>query len=106
MKRAISWIIVILVVFAAAWSTAGFQSARAADAEKKAGTAKFEVYKDRGGEYRWRLRTQNKNVIASSGQGYASKQACLDGIESVKKNAADAAVEQVEEKEGDKGKSE
>lgn len=71
----------------------------AADDEKKS-TATFEVYKDKGGDFRWRLRSQNTNVIASSGQGYSSKQSCLDGIESVKKQAADAPVKEVTEEDG------
>ena len=70
-------------------------AARAAD-EKPAGKAgTFEVYKDRGGEFRWRLRAVNKQVIATSGQGYKEKRDCMNGIESVKKNAADAKVEEV-----------
>ena len=76
------------------------RSAHAAEADKadKKSAATFEVYKDKGGEYRWRLRTTNTPVIATSGQGYSSKRACEDGIESVKKNAPDATVE---EKAGD-----
>lgn len=72
-------------------------SALAAD-EKPAAQAKsaatFEVYKDKSNEFRWRLRTTNKQVIATSGDGYKSKQDCLSGIESVKKNAPDAKVEE------------
>lgn len=67
-------------------------TASAAD-EKKAG-ATFEVYKDKGGEFRWRLRTTNSQIIATSGDGYKDKRSCLAGIESVKKNAADAKVDE------------
>jgi uncharacterized protein YegP (UPF0339 family) len=73
----------------------------AADDEKKS-TSTFEVYKDKGGDFRWRLRAKNTNVIASSGQGYSSKQSCLDGIESVKKQAADAPVKEVSADEAEK----
>ena len=66
--------------------------ARAADEKKPRAT--FEVYKDRAGEYRWRLRSMNKQVIASSGEGYKEKRACIAAIESVKKAAADAPVEE------------
>jgi uncharacterized protein YegP (UPF0339 family) len=55
--------------------------------------ATFEVYKDRAGEYRWRLRHQNGNVIADSGEGYVTKSGAINGIESVKENAPDAPVE-------------
>jgi uncharacterized protein YegP (UPF0339 family) len=54
--------------------------------------SKFEVYKDKSGQYRWRLVASNGRTIAESGEGYSSKEACLDGIESVKKNAPEAQV--------------
>ncbi len=53
---------------------------------------KFEVYTDKGGEYRFRLKARNGEIIATS-EGYKQKSSCLNGIESVKKNAPDAAVE-------------
>ncbi len=53
--------------------------------------AKFEIYKDKTGEFRFRLKAANGEVIAS-GEGYKTKKSCLDGVESVKKNAAKAEV--------------
>jgi uncharacterized protein len=53
---------------------------------------KFEVYKDKGGQWRWRLLASNGKSIAESGEGYVEKQACLDGIESVKKHAPTASI--------------
>lgn len=47
---------------------------------------KFELYTDKGGQYRFRLRARNGQVILSS-EGYSSKSGCKNGIESVKKNA-------------------
>ncbi len=58
-------------------------------------TATFEIFEDSAGEYRWRLRHQNGNIIADSGEGYASKQKAKQGIESVKDNAADADIVEV-----------
>ncbi len=52
---------------------------------------KFEVYEDKGGEFRFRLKATNGQVIAVS-EGYTAKAGCLNGIESVKKNAADADI--------------
>ena len=52
---------------------------------------KFELYQDNAGEYRFRLKATNGQVIAVS-EGYTSKAGCENGIESVKKNAADAEV--------------
>lgn len=62
--------------------------------QKMAG--KFEVYQDKGDKYRFRLKAGNGQVIAT-GQGYASKESCLNGIESIKKNAPDAPIVEVEE---------
>lgn len=56
---------------------------------------KFELYEDKSGDYRFRLKAGNGEVIAT-GQGYASKAGALNGIESVRRNAADAEVIEVE----------
>ena len=52
---------------------------------------KFEVYVDKAGEFRFRLKATNGQIIAT-GEGYKAKASCLNGIESVKKNAPDAAI--------------
>jgi uncharacterized protein YegP (UPF0339 family) len=54
--------------------------------------ATFEIYEDRGGNWRWRLVHDNGNIIADSGEGYASRQKCKQGLESVRTNAPDAEV--------------
>jgi len=58
----------------------------------------FEWYVDKVGKYRFRLKAANGEMIAVS-EGYASKQACLDGIESVKKNASIAKIVEAKEKD-------
>ena len=58
--------------------------------------AKFELFADKAGQWRWRLRHTNGNIIADSGEGYASRQKCKQGIESVKQNAPDAEIVDVE----------
>ena len=50
---------------------------------------KFEVYTDNSGEFRFRLKARNGEVIAVS-EGYKAKASCLNGVESVKKNAPEA----------------
>lgn len=52
---------------------------------------KFEIYQDAKGDYRFRLKAGNGQVIAT-GQGYKSKTACMNGVESVQKNAPDAKI--------------
>lgn len=54
---------------------------------------KFEVYKDKKHEWRWRLRANNRKIIADSGESYVNKKDCLDGIELVKGSAAAEVVE-------------
>jgi uncharacterized protein YegP (UPF0339 family) len=58
------------------------------------GRAAFEVYEDDGGEWRWRLRARNGNIVADSGQGYGGRSDAHDAIESVKRNAPNADQEQ------------
>ncbi len=52
---------------------------------------KFEVYMDKAGGYRFRLKAKNGQIIAVS-EGYKAKTSCLNGVESVKKNAPDAPI--------------
>ena len=52
---------------------------------------KYEVYTDKAGEFRFRLKATNGEIIAVS-EGYKAKPSCLNGIESVKKNAPDAEI--------------
>jgi uncharacterized protein YegP (UPF0339 family) len=54
--------------------------------------AKFEVYKDASGQFRFRLRAANNEIIAVS-EAYTTKAACMNGIESVKENAPVAEIE-------------
>lgn len=58
--------------------------------------ATFEIYEDKADQWRWRLVHSNGNIIADSGEGYASRQKCEQGLESVKKNAQGADVERVD----------
>ncbi len=47
---------------------------------------KFEVYLDKKKQYRFRLKATNGEIILSS-EGYTQKSSCMNGIESVRKNA-------------------
>lgn len=51
----------------------------------------FELYTDKSGEYRFRLKSGNGEVLAIS-EGYSSRSSALNGIDSVRRNAADAEV--------------
>ena len=52
---------------------------------------KFEIYQDKAGEYRFRLKARNGQIIGTS-EGYATKGSCENGVESVKKNAEGAEI--------------
>lgn len=52
---------------------------------------KFEIYNDKKGEFRFRLKATNGQIIAVS-EGYTTLANCENGVESVKKNAPDAEV--------------
>ncbi len=54
---------------------------------------KFEVFVDKKGEFRFRLKAKNGEIIAAS-EGYTAKASCMNGIESVKKNADSETVEE------------
>ena len=58
---------------------------------------KFEVYTDKAGEFRFRLKARNGEIIAVS-EGYKAKASCMNGIESVRKNAPEAPVVEEEAK--------
>jgi uncharacterized protein YegP (UPF0339 family) len=53
---------------------------------------KFELYTDAAGKFRFRLKAGNGQIIAV-GEAYESKASALNGIESIKKNAPDAPVD-------------
>jgi len=65
--------------------------------EKGKRTLTFEVYKDKGDEFRWRLKSGNGQNIGTSGQGYAGKADCLHAIDVIKEGAAKATVKEVTE---------
>jgi len=52
---------------------------------------KFEIYRDKSGEFRFRLKASNGQVVAT-GQGYDSKAGVLKGVEAVKRAAEGAAL--------------
>ena len=54
---------------------------------------KFEMYEDKGGTFRFRLKARNGQIIATS-ENYTTRASCENGIESVRKNAPEAEVEE------------
>ena len=56
---------------------------------------KFEMYIDKAGEYRFRLKAKNGEIIAT-GESYKAKAGCLNGIDSIKRNAPESPVVKLE----------
>lgn len=54
--------------------------------------AKFELYKDTAGEYRWRFVSSNGRIIAVASEGYKAKNDCVNGMEIVKRDGPAASV--------------
>ncbi|MGB3414763.1 MAG: DUF1508 domain-containing protein [Microbacteriaceae bacterium] len=54
---------------------------------------KWELYTDKGGEYRFRLKAGNGEIIALSSEGYSSKSGAMNGIDSIRRNADSEIVE-------------
>ena len=59
------------------------------------GRAAFELYVDRAGEHRWRLRHRNGNILLDSGEGYATRGGARDGIERIRQYAPVAPVREL-----------
>ncbi|MBQ1893353.1 MAG: YegP family protein [Clostridia bacterium] len=57
---------------------------------------KFEVYTDKAGEIRFRLKARNGQIIAMS-EGYKAMKSCLNGIDSIRRNAPEAPIVKIEE---------
>ncbi len=55
---------------------------------------KFEIYTDKAGEFRFRLKAKNGEIIAT-GEGYKALAGCKNGIESIRKNAPEAEIKEV-----------
>jgi uncharacterized protein YegP (UPF0339 family) len=62
-----------------------------AKVREKVSCPKFEVYADKRREFRFRLKATNGQIIIVS-EGYSTKDSCLSGIDSVRRNAADAEI--------------
>ena len=55
---------------------------------------KFEIFKDKAGEFRFRLKAENGEIIAAS-EGYKAKDGCLKGIDSVKYNTVWSDIQEI-----------
>ncbi|MFB6177015.1 MAG: DUF1508 domain-containing protein, partial [Halobaculum sp.] len=68
------------------------------------GDAVFELFEDEASEHRWRLRHRNGTILAVAADGYSSRSAVIEGVNSVKRNLPNAPAEW--EEDGDEGDGE
>jgi len=54
--------------------------------------AHFEIFKNKRGQYRWRLRAANNKIFADSAESYVRKSACMHGIRLLKSHSSKAKV--------------
>jgi uncharacterized protein YegP (UPF0339 family) len=92
MKTIYRGLVVALILIGAL----GVAGPRVSDAQDKKGKALvFEVYKDKSGEFRFRLKDGEGNLLAISAKGYDKKAGCQTVIDAIKRDAAKAKVEDV-----------
>lgn len=60
------------------------------------GKSRFEIYKDARNEWRFRMIAGNGEIVATS-EGYSTKAAAVNGIDSIRNNASEALIEEVNE---------
>jgi uncharacterized protein YegP (UPF0339 family) len=65
----------------------------ASDAPGRVADHEFELFRDEADEHRWRFQAANNQIVATSGEGYASKGGASDAVDRVKAGAPDASVE-------------
>ena len=70
------------------------------DADAESLRATFEIFEDGGGEWRWRLRHRNGNIIADSAEGYSSQTSAIVGLDAVRALAPTAHID-VEGRDGE-----
>src|SRR5262245_21721311 len=97
MKRVVRNLALVLVqaglVGLGGHATALAQKDKDKDKGKAAAGAVFELYKDSAGEFRFRLKDDEGNLLATSGKGYKTKGDCQKVIDAIKKEAAKAKVD-------------
>ncbi|HEU5217238.1 MAG TPA: DUF1508 domain-containing protein [Gemmatimonadales bacterium] len=54
---------------------------------------RFEVFQGKGSGFRWRLKSGNGQIVATSGEGYKTKAGCMEAIGLVQRGAAAATVD-------------
>ena len=87
-------LLVVLAVLAGAFSLPAAANAQKDKGKgKAAATAVLELYKDNAGEFRFRLNDDEGTLLATSGKGYKTKADCQKVIDTIKKGAAKAKLD-------------
>jgi amphi-Trp domain-containing protein len=77
--------------------TADAEDTASADQSSDSGrTSRFEVYEDKGGQWRWRLVHWNGNIVGDSGEGYSSRSNAERAARSVMRSAPTASIRRLD----------
>jgi len=82
-------------------AVAGLLAPGRVQARQAGGSLKFEIYQDNAKEYRWRLKSANGSILATSGQGYKAKADCKNGVERIRKDAEKLKFEAYQDNKGE-----
>jgi uncharacterized protein YegP (UPF0339 family) len=89
--RGLFLIVAVIIVGAGGPGPSSAQDKK--DKGKDKASAVFELYKDNAGEFRFRLKDDEGNLLATSGKGYKAKADCQRAIDLIKATAARAKVD-------------
>jgi uncharacterized protein YegP (UPF0339 family) len=98
MRRAVLPLALVAVMGLAGWQQAAAQARKDAARDAKA-TATFELYKDRAGDFRFRLKGDDGMLLAMSAKGFRTKAECQKLIEAIKRDVAKARFEDADRPE-------
>jgi uncharacterized protein YegP (UPF0339 family) len=95
MRRVVrdSALLIVLAGLIAPVAGPHFVAAQQKGKGKAAAAATFELYKDKAGEFRFRLKDDEGNLLAISGKGYEKKADCQEAIDTIKRDASKAKVD-------------
>jgi len=98
MHQGMRWVVLPLAM-ALAMGLAGWQKAAAQATKDSKAKATFELYKDKGGDFRFRLKDDDGKLLAMAVKGYRTKAECEKLIKAIQREVAKARVEDAEKGE-------
>ena len=92
-KRVVIGVVVVVTALALTFAVAPAQDKKGTGKDAGKAAVVFEVYKDKGGEFRFRIKNDEGDILAITQKSYEKKEDLLKIIDTIKKNAATAKVD-------------